>query len=225
MNIWISLGRKLRRQGRKLMPRYDREDLISKLQRFFAHEVLISFGRWLRSAGRQKFLHFSDSGSAGFEIRRSLFRKLKLYVEGYLADISHRHFEGAPDPMPANQKARKHWGQKMLKKLSEKYDDHDDSGECMKYAHHGDQGKDWAELGRIYKWMIEDWPNWENPYWKKAPSAKIEQNKPITFCSEEELKEFNRLTSKAERLDWITEERVRDRARRLFNRRHLLRYD
>jgi len=204
------------------MPKYDREDLVSKFQRFFAYEMLISFGRWLRSLGHQKYLYSSDPGSAGFEIRNLLFRKLKLYVEGYLADISHRHFESAPDPMPANQEVRKQWGQKMLEKFSEKYDDHDDS---LKYPHHEDQGKDWAELARIYKWMIEDWAEWENPYWKKAPNAKIEQNKPITFCSEEELKEFNQLASKAERLDWITEKRVRGRARRLFKRCHLLRYD
>ena len=227
MNSWISVSRKLQALRKTLVPQHDREDLFASVQRFLAYEALSPIERWIRNQGYQKLLHASDPGNAGFEIRRSLFRRLKLYVEGYLADISHRYFEEAPNPMPADQDVRKQWGQKMLEKLSQKYDDRklDNRSADLKYAHHGDQGKDWAEIRRIYKWLIEDWPQWKNPYWEKAPDPTFKQGEPISFSSKEKQKRFNQITDRAERLDWITEERVRDRTRRLFNRRHLLRYD
>lgn len=227
MNSWIWISRKLKSLRKALVPQHNREGPVASLQRFFAYEALSPIERWIRNRGYQKLLHSPDPGNAGFEIRRSLFRRLKLYVEGYLADISHRHFEEAPNPMPADQKVRKQWGQKMLEKLFQKYDDRkfDEYSENLKYAHHRDRGEDWAEIKRIYKWLTEDWPQWQNPYWEKAPSPTFKQGKPISFSSKEEQKKFNQITDRAERLDWITEERVRGRARRLFNRRHLLRYD
>jgi len=225
MNALIHAGRKLITWSRKLAPRYDEEGFLPFIQRKIAYNVLNPVGRCVREAGRQKYLHEPDASSAAREIRSILFRKLEIYVEGYLANVSHRFLDDAPNPMPADQKTREKWGYRTLLHLAEECD-----GKCvpededLKYTHHGDDG-DYEELARIYHWMKWEYPNWHNYYWEKAPAPTIEQGKGITFASEKAKERFDHYTDRAERLDWIIEERIRGREQRLFERRHLLRYD
>lgn len=219
MNALIYAGRKLITWSRKLAPRYDKEGFISFIQRKLAYNVLSPTGQQIQEAGYQKYLHKPNFSAASREIRTFLFRKLEIYVEGYLASVSSRFLDDAPNPMPADQETREKWGHRALLHLAEECD-----GNCaLQDEIH--EGGDYEELARIYHWMKWEYPNWHNPYWEKAPAPTIKQGKGISFSSNRAREEFNHYTDLAERLDWITEERIQSREERLFKRRHLLRYD
>jgi len=198
---------------------------INSVGKWVCYNIFIPLSYKFKSIGRKKFLEFDEnSGEEYRNIRNLLFLRFRFYVEDYLANIAYRKTD-APNPMVPDLEERQKWGLKMLEEMAE----NQKRPEVDFDYFHFKKSIHFNELARIYRWIINDWENWSNPYWKKAPYPAFDENpsrfSSLKFENKEQRKEFDRITDKAEKLDYIIEERIRGRVQRLFDNRHLLIYD
>lgn len=207
MNLFLFFERKLMYWMQKIRS-------SGRTGRIFSHHLLLPVYQWLRKTGRRRYLYKPTAKNAGWDIRDHLFRRFRIYVECHLANISHRYVDAAPQPMPARLETRQKWGLKALEHFAEEGNGYPQNTEFQK----GKIKEGYAELARIYRWIINDRKNWETPL-----SNVSESFKPCHLNFSEEGDRF--FTDRAERIDSIYRTRVEGRAKRLFERKHLLKYD
>lgn len=211
MNLYIRLSRQLQILRKALRPSYSNRSVFAMLRRWLMYTFAYPIELKLREWGEQKFLHCQHHGNAGTEMRDYLFRKLRLYVEGYLANIAYRYASYVPKQVPASTEARRTLGLFVLRRLGRTEE----------------EKKGYRELARIYSWLVEERPSWHNPYWDRAPHIPLPEGDQGIFeaVSDEKKEKFDEITDRAERLDRIIEKRVEGRAQRIYDNKDLMLYD
>lgn len=219
MNFYLYISRVLRYAAATLHERLlrgrGRKGILVGVYQFVVYSVLYKASRKMRSTGHKKYLYQRSPGSAAWEIDEYMFRKLVLYVEGYLADIAHR-ITDAPKAVPPDRETRAKWGRRALEGLATERNTPHYMPEEETSARRQQSMKDWKEIGRIYDWYTEEYDDWEDPY---IDQAEIEL---YPFSIDDESRE---LLEKSRIYEDVRHERRKGRAERLFERRHQLTYD
>jgi len=220
MNYYIYFSRVLRYLASWIQERAidhtNMDTIRGSILRFVVYSVLYRFSRKIKRIGEDKYLNVSSPGTMEWEINEYMFRKLVLYVEGYLATISYRMTD-APKTMPPDRETRAKWGRAALEHMATRSESRHVPDEIS--SRRKERLKDWAEIGRIYDWYTKERETWNDPY-----EGKIE----IDFGGDgmpsldEESEEYSR---KSRRYRSIRHERREGRVRRLFERRNILTYD
>lgn len=222
MNIFLRSGRKLAEWMIYVRPSPNDRQPLKWVRKKISYKLLQPISKCLKNIGRRKYLCTRSITNASWEIREYLFRKLQLYVECYLANIAYRYFDDAPRPMPPSTEVRRKWGLKVLEHFAtERESKHRNK---MLQSHDEAKKEDYAELARIYRWIVYDREDWANPFWGKIPE-ELDFEECFLHVPEEKEEEWRFYTEKAERLDRIQRKRIKGRARRLFERKHVLDYD
>lgn len=203
---------------------------------------------------QKEFLFHSSVNSAAVEMRESLFNRLKLYVEGYLADISHRMTDarGREDPVPSGREERGALGVEALYGLArwqrERKPETPEEGPFYRPTRRGEDpeemteeemrqtlqeerearersAREYEELARIYKQLTGD--RFENPYWDRYEGPNIADGNPLEYDQGRDIdpEKDREMGRKASRFDMVLRERRELMAERLFALRHKMNYD
>jgi hypothetical protein len=205
-------------------------------------------------SGEKDFLFHSSVNSAAIEMRESLFNRLKLYVEGYLADINYRMTSERKlgDPMPDGREKRGALGVKTLHVLarSQRRRKPEAPGEGPFYRHtrRGEDpmeipeeemrqtlqeerearersAREYEELARIYKQLTGD--RFENPYWDRYEGPNVTEGNPLEYDQDRDIdpEKDRKMGRKASRFEKVLRDRREMMTERLFALRHKMTYD
>lgn len=214
MNSYIYCSRVIRYWASWVQDRFisigSRDTVGGAISRYIVYSILYPVSRYFRHIGRKEYLYTTNSSSAGRELDHFMFRKLTLYVEGYLANIAYR-FTDAPKVMPPDWEIRSKWGREALKQMASP-----DEGE---EEYEIERRKNWEEIARIYDWYRYERKNWSDPYIGKV---NIDHDDLLSFSYSDENKKLMEMSN---RYNEIFRERKMGRVERLFERRHMLLYD
>jgi hypothetical protein len=203
---------------------------------------------------QKDFLFHNSVNSAAIEMRESLFNRLKLYVEGYLADISHRMTDtrGREDPVPDSREERGALGVEALYGLArwqrERKPETPEEGPFYRHHRRGEDpeemteeemrqtlqeerqalerdAKGYEELARIYKQLTGD--RFENPYWDQYEGPNTEDGNFLEYDDDRDIdpEKDQEMGRKASRFDMVLRERREMMVERLFALRHKMNYD
>lgn len=222
MNYYIYFSRVLRYAASWIQANFieyvtvEKSALGQHFLRFIVYSILYKFARKIKGMGERKYLDVSSPGSMSREMDEYMFRKLVLYVEGYLATIAHR-ITDAPKAMPPDRETRAKWGRAALRDLATKSDSRYVTSENPERER--ERRKGWNEIRKIYNWYTEEREDWNDPYMEEVE----------VDCSGRGLPDLDerskRYADKSMRYRNIRQERRTGRVQRLFDRRHLLTYD
>jgi len=224
MNYYIYFSRVLRYVAswlqERLLDHRNMDTTRGAVYRFLVYSVLYKYSRKIGRVGKRKYVSSYSPGSMSWEMDEQLFRKLVLYVEGYLADIAYR-VSDAPKTMPPDRETRVKWGRAALNHMKTPPDPKkhvktpDELSERRKK-----RLKDWKEIARIYNWYTKERENWTDPYIDEV-EVRFSEDSGLPDLSDEDM-EYAGMSRKYED---IWHQRRKGRAKRLFDRRYILTYD
>jgi hypothetical protein len=207
-----------------------------------------------KTSEQKEFLYHKSVNSAAIEMRETLFNRLKLYVEGYLAEISHRMTgeRDREDAVPDSREERGALGVKTLHGLAqwqrERKPESPDEGPFYRRPRRGEDpveipeeelrqdlekerearersAREYEELARIYKQLTGE--RFENPYWDRYEGPNVEDGNFLEYADDRDIdpEKDREIGRKASQFDKIMRDRREMMAERLFDLRHKLAYD